>query len=217
MLMVMMVIRKGKTSNGGSGTEGGGRGDFKDKRKEIVSQGPQPNQPSPTVWQIMGRQGSTACLSLEGQIKLIIVVMIRVVIRADIRGYLKAKIRTILKLFPELSSELISFRKCQMLNVKCDSFLSVLSPGPVRRGTTASAIVSLHGVTSKLHQQRYEYQDKKYHIISFISINSFSILRSGIFKSSSWGDKSYSILSVAIVKAWRDYHKAMSVSWKATL
>ena len=48
--------------------------------------------PSPTVWQIMGRQGSTACLSLEGQIKLIIVVMIRVVIRcgirADIRGFL---------------------------------------------------------------------------------------------------------------------------------
>ena len=49
---------EGRNGTGGGGT--GGRGDFKDKSREIT-----------------GRQGSAACLSLEGQIKVTILVMIR--------------------------------------------------------------------------------------------------------------------------------------------
>ena len=100
-MLMMMVIRKGETSTGGGGTEGEGSQSkggaaFRTKARRLSVR--VPNQPTPTVWkEIMGRQGSAACLSLEGQIKvIIIVVMIRAVIRcvitADIRGSFKAKI-----------------------------------------------------------------------------------------------------------------------------
>ena len=194
---MMMVIRKGETSTGGGGTEGEGNQSkggaaFRTKARRLSVR--VPNQPTPTVWkEIMGRQGSAACLSLEGQIKVIIVVMIRVVIRcvirADIslRGSFKAKIS--------------AFTKDKLrgtLNMKSTSLLQLSS--------------IIRAFTRTVSDKSLTWQ--------IISIKSISTLCSGIFKSSWWGDpreKSCKILSVAIFKVWRDYHKATSVTWKATL